>query len=315
MNIQQLEYVIAVDNYRHFAKAADACFVTQPTLSMMIRKLEEELEVRLFDRSIQPLQPTVIGLQIIEQIRLSLKHVKQIKEIAENERNIVKGTFRLGIIPTIAPYLVPELIKKQNEKHGEIELELYENTTDFLIKSLLNGTLDGGLMAGPLNHEALNEHPIYYEKFYAYVSPCDELYQEHKINLEEIDIRNIWLLKNIHCLRGQIELMCRKRKEIEKDFSSVTYEAGSIETLIHIVDHNTGITIVPEMMAMGLNEERQENLRNLNVDTYREISLAVNKEYVRNAMLRAISDIIKSSVPVSMQDVNLKKFSVGLKHK
>jgi LysR family hydrogen peroxide-inducible transcriptional activator len=312
MNIQQLEYIIAVDNFRHFAKAAEMCFVTQPTLSMMIQKLEDELNVKIFDRSRHPVEPTVIGKQIIVQARTSLKHFNGIKEVIENERQVAKGSFKLGIIPTIAAYLVPVMLRKQQESTNEIELTLKESTTGNLIKELTNGMLDGGIMAGPLNHPDLDEYPLYYEKFYAYVSPLDELHDEKEINLDEININNVWLLENEQLLRGQIELLCRMKKNIDSK-PSVKYESGNIETLIHVVDYNSGITIIPEMHAMGLSEEKQENLRVFkNLTAVREVSLAVSKDYVRETMLNEIMQIIRGSVPKSMQNPELKAYVVDL---
>ncbi len=312
MTIQQLEYVVAVDNHRHFAKAAETCCVTQPTLSMMIQKLEEELGVKIFDRSEHPVQPTVVGRRLIEQARISLRHFKQIAAMAEDERQTVKGSFRLGVIPTIAPYLVPELLSKQGESHNEIELTLHEKTTSQIIEHLLNGTLDGGLMAGPLNHAQLIEYPVYYEKFYAYISPEEAAYNEKEIDLDQVDINTIWLLENVHCLRGQIERLCRMKQAAKKNVA-VKYEAGSIDTLINVVDHNSGMTIIPEMSAMGLSEERQDHLRTFkNMEAYREVSLVVSQEYVRQAMLNMILEIIKQSVPKSMQDSELKKYVIDL---
>jgi LysR family hydrogen peroxide-inducible transcriptional activator len=313
MNIQQLEYVIAVDNFRHFAKAAEVCCVTQPTLSMMIQKLEEELNVKIFDRSKHPVEPTDIGKQIVNQARISLKHFKQIKDLVENEQNTVKGIFKLGIIPTIAPYLVPAILEKQNSKYKDIELILKENTTDNLISDIRKGVMDGGLMAGPLNHPELQEYPLYYEKFYAYVSPFDEKYSEKEIDLDEIDISDVWLLENEHCLRGQIERLCQMKRKVADENISIKYESGSIDTLIHIVDYNHGITIIPEMHAMGLSEDKQENLRNFkNISAVREVSLIVSKEYVRKTLLQVILEIIKSSVPRSMQNLELKKYVINL---
>jgi LysR family hydrogen peroxide-inducible transcriptional activator len=312
MNIQQLEYVIAVDNFRHFAKAAEVCRVTQPTLSMMIQKLEDELDVKIFDRSKHPVEPTSIGIQIIEQARISLKYFKQIKEVAENEQQITRGSFRLGIIPTIASYLVPVLLHKQHSSCSEIELTLKESTTNSLVSSILNGTLDGGVLAGPLNHPGLSEYPVYYEKFYAYVSPCDEAYKEKEIDLDKIDIHNVWLLENEHCLRGQIERLCKlKRNAIDGSF--IKYESGSIDTLIHVVDYNPGITIIPEMHAMGLDEEKQENLRTFkNLTAVREVSVVVSRDYVRKTLLNVILEIIRDSVPKSMQDPRLKAYVVDI---
>jgi LysR family hydrogen peroxide-inducible transcriptional activator len=280
---------------------------------MMIQKLEEELNVKIFDRSKHPVEPTDIGKRVINQARISLTYFKQIKDVVENEQNTVKGVFKLGIIPTIAPYLVPVILEKQNSKYKDIELILKENTTNNLISEIQKGIMDGGLMAGPLNYPELMEYPLYYEKFYAYVSPLDEKYQKKKINLDEIDINEVWLLENEHCLRGQIERLCQMKREAAGGNVSVKYESGSIDTLIHIVDYNHGITIIPEMHAMGLSEDKQENLREFeNVTAVREVSLIISKEYVRKAMLQIILEIIKSSVPKSMQNPELKQYAVNL---
>jgi len=313
MNIQQLEYIVAVDNYRHFEQAAEACFVTQPTLSVMIKKLEDELDLKLFDRSIHPICPTAIGNIIIGQARIALRHFRQIKEIAENERNMIQGDFNLGIIPTVAPYIVPGLLHKKSTDSQEFSLVISENTTEELIVNLLNGSVDGGLMAGPLNHPKLVEYPLYFEKFYAYVSPLDAMYKEKEIDLDSVDIDAIWLLENVHCLRGQIEHLCRVKRK-KTNTKKVKYEAGSIETLIYVMEQNVGITIIPEMFAMSLNEDRQDNLRSLkNLEAYREVSLVVSKEYVRKAMLNKIIEMIKAVVPTSMQNEELKKYVVEVK--
>lgn len=313
MNIQQLEYLVAVDSCRHFGKAAESCGVTQPTLSMMIQKLEEELDVKIFDRSSHPIAPTLIGEQIVVQARTTLKHFKQIREIVENEQNFVKGSFTLGIIPTIAPYLVPELLSHKQSEDSGVELILRENTTTNLIKEILNGTIDGGLMAGPVNNQQLIEYPIYYERFYAYVSKNDPAYESKEIELEKIDISQIWLLENVHCLRGQIEHLCQMKRNSLPLNEMVRYEAGSIDTLINIVDYNYGITIIPEMSAMGLSEDKQENLRSFkNMTAVREVSLVVSKEYVRKAMLNATIDIIRQSVPKLMQNPELKEYVIGI---
>ncbi|MDR1130655.1 MAG: hydrogen peroxide-inducible genes activator [Prevotellaceae bacterium] len=312
MNVQQLEYVIAVDNFRHFARAAEFCHVTQPTLSMMIQKMEEELDVKIFDRSKHPVEPTAIGVQIIEQAHISLKHFRQIREVVENEQNIVNGSFRLGIIPTIASYLVPAILHKHDAGYSEIDLTLKECTTNNLIRELINGALDGGILAGPLNHPGLFEYPIYYEKFYAYVSPLEDVYKDREIDLDKVDINKVWLLESEHCLRGQIERLCKlKKNTAQENMHAIRYESGSIDTLVNVVDYNNGITIIPEMHAMGLSEEKQENLRPFkNFTAVREVSLVVSKEYVRKTMLNIITEIIKDSVPKSMQDTKLKEYVI-----
>jgi len=313
MTIQQLEYIVAVDKYRHFAKAAEASNVTQPTLSIMIQKLEEELDTKIFDRSAQPVQPTALGKRVIEQARVTLRHFGLVRETVESEQNVAKGSFQMGVIPTIAPYIVPELLYRQIDNANDIALVIKENPTSILINELLSGAIDGALMASPLHHSQLVEYPLYYEKFYAYVSPHDKAYKKRTIDLDKVDINNLWLLENVHCFRGQIERLCQKKQAISASNQAVKYEAGSIDTLIHIVDCNNGMTVIPEMSAMSLSEEKQENLRAFkNLTAVREVSLVVSKEYVRKTMLNTVMKMIRSVVPKSMQDEKLKRFVVEL---
>lgn len=316
MTIQQLEYIIAVDNYRHFAKAAEACYVTQPTLSMMIQKLEDELDVKIFDRSAHPVEPTDTGKKVLQQARVSLRYFYQIKEVVDNEKNILTGDFKLGIIPTIATYIVPELLRCMSETTSGINLVLQETPTAVIVENLLNGKLDGGLAATPLNHPMLVEIPVYYEKFYAYVSPIEGLFESEEVDLSEVDIHAVWLLENIHCLRGQIVKLCQMKREQDKEKTTkIKYESGSIDTLINIVDYNGGLTVIPEMTAMGLPEEKQGNLRKLKGDmAVREVSLIVSQDFVRQKMANSIVDMIKNSVPKSMQDTNLKQYIVDVSY-
>lgn len=312
MTIQQLEYIIAVDNHRHFAKAAEACFVTQPTLSMMIQKLEDELGVKVFDRLIQPVKPTEIGQHIIDQARISIRHFYHIKEIVDNEKGILSGDFKLGIIPTIAAYLVPELLHQVSESETNINVIMQEIPTPRIIESLLNGKLDGGLLVTPLNNPMLVEIPVYYERFYAYVSPQESFFEMEEVDLAEINIQNVWLLDNIHCMRGQVLNLCKRKKEAGTQ-QTVHYESGSLDTLISIVDSNGGLTVIPEMMAMGLSEDRQGNLRRIKgVTAVREVSLVVHKNFVRQKMANSIMNIVKTVIPKSMQDPELKKYVVGI---
>jgi LysR family hydrogen peroxide-inducible transcriptional activator len=311
MTIQQLEYIVAVDNYRHFAKAAEACYVTQPTLSTMIQKLEDELSVKVFDRMVQPVEPTEIGKKIIRQAHTSIYHFNLIKELVNSEKDTLSGDFKLGVIPTVASYLVPELLRLMHRSEAGINLFMQEIPTHAMIGSVLNGKIDSGLAATPLKNPNLVEIPIYYEKFYAYLSPEDEFFGEEEIDLKEIDIRHVWLLNNIHCLRGQVETLCKRKKE--HDPQRAAYESGSLDTLINIVDCNGGLTVIPEMTAMGLPEERQNNLRRIKGDvSVREVSLVVSRDFVRQKMADAIVDMIRKSVPRSMLDPELKKFVVDV---
>ncbi len=307
MNIQQLEYIVAVDTYRHFAKAAEASFVTQPTLSMMIQKLEEELGVKIFDRGQQPVQPTPIGTLIINQARIIVSQVKQVKNIVDEEKGVLQGNLRLGVIPTIAPYLLPELIRLHNLSNNEVELVIEEATTDQILEKLIAGTLDVGLLATPLNNDRLREHPIYYERFFAYVSPEEtSLYAKRELSEEDLNINRLWLLTDTHCLKNQILKLCNMRRK-RNVHTLLSYEAGSIATLVNIVDNNSGLTIIPEMALRHLSERQQQNVRPLKSPVpVREVSLVTRKEFLRERMLDILTQEIRASVPQEMLSKNLK---------
>jgi LysR family hydrogen peroxide-inducible transcriptional activator len=313
MNIQQLEYIVAVDNYRHFAKAAEASFVTQPTLSMMIQKLEEELEIKIFDRTSHPTEPTDCGKKIIEQARMILKQIEKVKEIVQEEKNIIQGEFKLGIIPTIAPYVIPDLLRVHEESKTQIQLIIKEMTTAEIIESINTGDIDGGLLSTPLKQEKIIESPIYYEKFYAYISPAENIYSKKKLKINDLQkVKNIWLLEDVHCFRNQTLRLCQlSKKQIQK--STANYQAGSIDTLINIVDNNQGVTVIPELAAMKLTEDQQDHLRDFeDMEAVREVSLVVHCNFIRRRMMSEIIHLIKTIIPTAMQNVQLKKNTVEL---
>ena len=313
MNIQQLEYIVAVDNYRHFSKAAEASFVTQPTLSMMIQKLEDELGVRLFDRTQTPIEPTDIGRKVIDQARVSIAQIHQIKEIVEEEKGITKGVFRLAIIPTVSPYLLPKLMQTHREQKTDIRLVINEMTTNQILSGLAKGTIDGGILATPLHDDRMKERPVYYEKFLAYVSP-NERFLHAKSSLEESDLNGakLWLLDEVHCFRTQILNLCSLKSNTIVN-PTFTYEAGSIETLINIVDNNDGITVIPEMALSHLNDKQKQNVRLFNKKRpVREISLITRKDFLRDRLIEIIEEEIKMSVPASLQNKELQKGLVAI---
>ena len=313
MNIQQLEYIIAVDNYRHFSKAAEATFVTQPTLSMMIQKLEDELGVKIFDRSQSPIEPTDVGRKIIDQARVSIAQIHQIKEIVEEEKGMIKGVFRLAIIPTVSPYLLPKLMQTHREQNTDIRLVINEMTTNQILSGLAKGSIDGGILATPLHDDRMKERPVYYEKFLAYISP-NERFLYAKTSLEESDLNGaqLWLLDEVHCFRTQILNLCKLKSKNYVN-SAFTYEAGSIETLINIVDKNNGITVIPEMALSHLTEEQKLNVRFFKKNKpVREISLITRKDFLRERLIEIIEEEIKMSVPASLQDKKLLKEIVAI---
>ncbi|MBQ8222696.1 MAG: LysR family transcriptional regulator [Bacteroidales bacterium] len=308
MTLQQMEYIVALDKYRHFVKAAESCNVTQSTLSMMIQKLEQELEINIFDRKTQPVSPTVIGARLIDQAKVILYNSKLFKELAMNEKQQESGKVSLGIIPTIAPYILPRLFSILQERNPNIRLHVKEITTAEIINQLEKAEIDMALLATPLNNPNLLEIPIYYERFFGYVSPTEELYKLKELEMHHIPMDHLWVLKEGHCLRNQVMRIC----DFDSGFSSI-YEAGSIDTLIKIVDTNGGYTIIPELHIDLLNERQKANVRPIiNPEPNREISLVVRNDYVKERLLNIIAKNISDTIPENMLDERLKKFSIKL---
>lgn len=309
MTLQQLEYIVAVEKYRHFAKAAESCHVTQSTLSMMIQKLEQELEINIFDRKTQPIEPTPIGVTLLAQAKVILYNAKQFKELALNEKEQESGKVTFGIIPTVAPYILPKLFNILQERNPNINLHVKEITTAEIINQLEKAEIDMALLATPLNNPNLLEIPIYYERFFAYVSPTEPLYNIiNEYEMRHLPTDHLWILKEGHCLRNQVMRLC----ESESGFST-TYEAGSIDTLVKIVDTNGGYTIIPELHLDFLSEKQKANVRPIvNPEPNREISLVVRNDYVKEKLLNVIAKNISDTIPENMLDERLKKFSIKL---
>ena len=217
MTLVQLEYIIAVDTYKSFVAAAEKCFVTQPTLSMQIQKLEDSLGVKIFDRSRQPVIPTEIGEKIIQQARVILMESKRIAELLQNEKGELTGELRIGVIPTVAPYLLPLVISNFLKKYDKLKLQIWEYTTEQIIAELKLGTLDCGIISTPLHDAIINEYPLFYETFVAYVSDNSKLAQKNLLNTEEIAEEKLWLLNEGHCMRGQVLNICNFKHNQAKE--------------------------------------------------------------------------------------------------
>ncbi len=307
MNLQQLEYIIAVDTHRHFAKAASKTFVTQPTLSMMIQKLEEELDVRIFDRSKHPVSPTAEGEEIIKRAKQIISDVNRLKEYTKALKNEISGELKLAVIPTLAPYLLPLFLKSFVEENPFLKINIRELVTNDIIASLRNGDIDIGLLATPLNDPKLEEHPVFYEEFFAYTSNEEKVSRKKYLLPKDIDLSKLWLLQEGHCLRNQVLNLCELQK---KDFegSRLQYEAGSIETLKNLVDHHKGITILPHLATLNLSKKQKEKIREFaHPKPVREISLVVNKNFHRTSILNALKLEIEKQLPDSISKSNKKK--------
>lgn len=297
MNFQQMEYVLAIDKERHFAKAAAKCSVTQPTLSMMVQKLEEELGLKLFERDKKPVIPTKTGEEIIKRIRIILLEAKSLKECAAELRGTVSGIVRIGIIPTLAPYLLPRFLKSFTANYPALQVYIEEMVTDEMILRLKNGDIDVGLAATPLYEDKLDEVLLFQEEFFAYVSPTNKVYDKKYLLPSQIDINELWLLEEGHCFRNQMLNLCELKKS-EQSFNALHYESGSIETLINLVDSSEGVTIIPHLAALNLRPEQMQRIKEFaDPKPARQISLITLKDYPRKKLTLSLKEHILMNLP------------------
>lgn len=296
MNLQQLEYILSVDQHRHFTRAADACFVTKATLSMMVKKLESELNITIFDRSKHPVVPTEAGLIVIKKAREVLLAVKALEDTVKQVENEVKGELRIGIIPTLAPYLLHLFLPRLLENYPELHIKLKEMHTEHIVDALRRDQLDVGLLATPYEAEDLKAHPLFYEKLLVFVSDKDPAIGHDYVLPSEIDLERLWLLEEEHCLRSQIMNLCSLKKK-SFDTNALEFEAGSIETLLRMVEMNSGITIIPELTAATFTESRRKQLRNFKFpEPVREISMVTYRHFIKARLLNALETEIKAAV-------------------
>ncbi len=297
MTFIQLEYIVALDSLRHFTLAADHCHVTQPTLSMQIQKLEEELGITIFDRSKQPVIPTAMGVEIIAQARDILAQRDALRELIEYKKGTLTGELRIGIIPTLAPYLLPLFIQQFAQQHAKVKLVISEMTTDSITHSLKEGVIDAGILVTPLQQKGIKEYVLFYEEMLVYVSKKNALYQKHYVLAQDIDPDKLWLLEEGHCFRSQIENLCELRKQ-SRAGSHFDYETGSIETLRRMVDLNDGITIMPELATVGMPAKQLQFIRRFKSPVpVREVSLVVQRDFVKKRLVDALRESVIRSVP------------------
>jgi LysR family hydrogen peroxide-inducible transcriptional activator len=307
MTIQQLEYIVALDKTRHFVRAADLCGVTQPTLSAMIQKLEDELGSRIFDRSMHPIVPTKEGAVVIQYAQIILFNVQQLNEHILTQKGSVTGSLSLALIPTVAPYLLPGLIAFFRTNFPDISLKIVEMRTESIIRKLHMAEIDMAILATPLADPKILEVPLYYEKFTAYISSVEGVSENTEISIADLPPEHLWVLEEGHCLRKQVLNFCGNRTHTS------TYEAGSIDTLVKIVDLNGGYTIIPELHVELLNDLQKLNLRKIvRPEATREISLVIRHDYVRERLMNVVAACIKQIIPEHMIDARLKKFAIKL---
>ena len=291
MTIIQLEYLLAVANCGSFSAAAEKCFVTQPSLSMQIKNLEEELGIVLLDRTRKPVVPTNAGEAVLRQAREMVKAFEAIREIVANLKNDVSGTLRLGIIPTIAPYLLHRLIPDFTKKYPKVDLMIREMKSRDIIHALRHDMLDAAIMSGGTIPDDIQEADLFNDRFFVYVSPDHPLRQRNNIRIEDIDPRRMLLLSEGNCLRDQILELCLPRKNTTRQYA---FDCDSIETLMRIVDSTpNSFTVVPEMVTEFIEEPHRSQLKTLAKGAVsRKISIAVRRTYAKSSLIAALKESI-----------------------
>ncbi len=300
MTLSQLRYLVAVDRYRSFRGAAEACHVSQPALSMQVQKLEETLGLRVFDRSRQPVVPTDVGIAILGQARVVLRESERMADIVVETGGALRGRYRLGIIPTLAPTLLPLFLPAFSKAHPGVELVVEELQTETMLERLSSDTLDGGLAATPLHAPGVRERPLYREAFYVYVSPRHPFAKRKKIRQSELVDEPVWILGEGHCFREQVLQLCKvDRPVLSREGGMVRFEGGSFETLIRLVDSDFGLTILPDLVVRALPRSKRRTWVRKFADPVptREVSLIAVRDHLKKGVADALVDELLRALP------------------
>ena len=299
MTITQLQYVLAVAEYKNFTLAAEKCFVTQPTLSMQIQKVEEELGIQIFDRTKKPIQVTEIGQKIVNQSKSIVIEADRIQDIVDQQKGFIGGEFRLGIIPTITPTLLPMFLNNFIKKYPKVKLIIEELNTEDIIFKLNNGHLDAAIAATPLSEEKIKEIVLYYEPFVAYIPENHSNFNKKEIEIDDLNLDEILLLKDGHCFRDSVLNLCKNTSNLEHNHFQL--ESGSFETLIKLADEGLGTTLLPYLHSLNLNEKDQAKLRQFaEPKPAREVSLIYPKSelkiHIIDALRSTIAGVVKGAI-------------------
>ncbi|MCK5442302.1 MAG: LysR family transcriptional regulator [Maribacter sp.] len=306
MTITQLQYVLAVAEYQNFTLAAQKSFVTQPTLSMQVQKLEAELDVLIFDRSKKPISVTEVGKKIIAQAKNIVNEADRIKDIVDQEKGFIGGDYTLGIIPTVMPTLLPMFLKAFINKYPKVNLIIKEQSTESLIRNIQDGHLDAAIAATPLEIEYIKERPLYYEPFVGYVPNNHRLAKSTNLSPEDLDIDDILLLKDGHCFRDGVINICNAKKNYGEEHFQL--QSGSFETLVNLSNEGMGMTLLPYLNTLELDERKKQNLKYFNTPSpAREVSLIYHKSELKIQITEALKEVISGIVrgAIAFQDVKI----------
>jgi len=300
ISLIQLEYIVAVDTYRHFATAAEKCFVTQPTLSMQIKKMEEELDVLIFDRSKQPVLPTMAGKEIIAQAKKILEEAKKLEIVARETKEQISGELRIGVIPTIAPYLLPRFSGNFRRHFPDVIMKVQEMVTERIVDELQKGLIDVGILVTPLEEKGIFEQALYYEEMLIYSNKNHPYLKKKAIHVQQINTDDIWLLNDGHCFRHQVVNLCdiHLQASVSLPFE---FEGGNLDTLIKIIDKEGGYTLIPELTYYDLENSKKEQVRSFeNMVPLREVSLVYTRKYEKTRLINELAKNIIESVPENL---------------
>lgn len=302
MTLQQMEYIVAVYRLRHFAKAAESCGVTQPTLSAMIQKLEKELGVKVFERSSQQVTPTEIGKLVVEQAWKVLSRASRIKDLVAEQQHSLSGVFRIGILPTIAPYLLPRFFTKLEKENPNIDFHVIEMKTAEIKKALNRGEIDAAIAVRLDELDVYEQTSMYYEQFIAYVAKNDPLFSHKNIKTSDLGNEFLWLLDEGHCFRDQLVKFCNLKSAAE---SKSKYSLGSIETFMRMVESGQGVTFIPELALSQLSDAQKGLARPFALPIpVRDVVLLTNKNFIRHSIANLVIEAVKKNVPESMLTYN-----------
>ena len=297
MTLTQIEYVLAIAEQGSFVEAAKKRFVTQPALTTQVKNLEEELGVMIFDRTKKPIQPTVIGHQIIEQAKEVINQSRKLPDLVREYQQVEKGDISIGVIPTISPYLVPFFINNFSEDNKSVNISIQEEITEEIIHKLKNGQLDAGIIATPVETTGIVSLPLYYEKFFAYVSRANPEYHKKTLNISDLNVDDIWLLKEGNCFRNQVINIC-KQSSNQPFRDNFRFESHSIESLKKIVEVKNGMTLIPELSLEGIHTKNMDMVKEIEGETpIREISIVVTRQFLKRRIIDRLRYSILDSLP------------------
>ncbi|MDY7393795.1 LysR substrate-binding domain-containing protein [Aureibaculum sp. 2210JD6-5] len=306
MTITQLTYVLAVAEYKNFTLASEKCFVTQPTLSMQIQKLEEELDVTIFNRKKKPIALTPIGEKIIEQAKIIINESNRITDIVDQQKGFIGGEFKLGIIPTVMPTLLPLFLKTFIKKYPKVNLIIEEQTTEDIIQNLTDGHLDAGIAATPLEVHAIKEKVLYYEPFVGFLNSNHRLFSHKDLSVEDLDIDDILLLEDGHCFKDNIINLCNNLKK--EDPHNFKLESGSFDTLVKLTKEGLGMTLLPYLQTYDLKESDKKSVRSFKSPTpSREVSIIYHKSQLKIQLIDALKEVIDGVIRgvIAFSDVKI----------